>query len=130
MLRALLLEHISQRTPSRGRGGRLRRPQQAAFLRCALVCALLACSHSPAPGRSQPRVVIRNRTGKELAVKVEVARSEPERARGLMYRQSLEEGRGMPFPFDRPTRLSFWMKNTYIPLDMIFIDARHQVVGI
>ncbi len=95
-----------------------------------LVCALVACSHSPAPARSQPRVVIRNRAGQELPVKVEVARTDPERARGLMYRQSLEEGHGMLFLFDRPARLSFWMKNTYIPLDMIFIDARHQVVGI
>lgn len=52
---------------------------------------------------------------------VEVARTQAEQAHGLMYRQSLAPDRGMIFPFDPPRPASFWMKNTLIPLDMIFI---------
>ena len=52
---------------------------------------------------------------------VEVARTPEEQARGLMNRPSLEPGRGMLFPYDQPQPASFWMKNTLIPLDIIFI---------
>lgn len=54
---------------------------------------------------------------------VELAASDQERARGLMYRKELPEGRGMLFDFKREQEVGFWMKNTYIPLDMIFIRA-------
>ncbi|WP_157216937.1 DUF192 domain-containing protein [Flavisphingomonas formosensis] len=52
---------------------------------------------------------------------VEVARTEAEQARGLMFRPSLAPDRGMIFPFPAPRPASFWMKNTMIPLDIIFI---------
>jgi uncharacterized protein len=87
-----------------------------------------ACSHSTqAARRGEPEVVLATRAG-EQHVKVEIARTEPERQRGLMFRQKLEPGRGMIFLFDRPEPLKFWMKNTYIPLDMIFIAADKHVV--
>jgi hypothetical protein len=54
---------------------------------------------------------------------VEVARTSEEQARGLMHRTSLAPDRGMLFPFAKPKYASFWMKNTFIPLDIIFIRA-------
>jgi uncharacterized membrane protein (UPF0127 family) len=90
--------------------------------------AASACSHSTqAARRGEPEVVLTTRAG-EQHVKVEIARSDPERERGLMYRQKLEPGRGMIFLFEQPQKLKFWMKNTYIPLDMVFIGADKRVV--
>jgi uncharacterized protein len=87
-----------------------------------------ACSHSTdARKRGEPEVVLATRAG-EVRVKVEIARNDPERQRGLMYRQKLEPGHGMIFLFERPEKLKFWMKNTYIPLDMVFIDADKRVI--
>src|SRR3546814_14770977 len=59
---------------------------------------------------------------------VEVARTDAEQDRGLMFRTSLPENGGMLFPFKKPRIGSFWMKNTLIPLDMIFIRDRKSVV--
>jgi uncharacterized membrane protein (UPF0127 family) len=56
-----------------------------------------------------------------IPFQVEVARTAEEQARGLMYRTGLAAGRGMIFPMDPPRPASFWMKNTFIPLDIIFI---------
>lgn len=61
---------------------------------------------------------------------LEVARTDAQREHGLMFRQSMEAGRGMLFVFDRDAPRSFWMKNTYIPLDMIFATSDGIVVGI
>src|SRR3546814_13588706 len=58
---------------------------------------------------------------------VEVARTDAEQDRGLMFRTSLPENGGMLFPFKKPRIGRFWMKNTLIPLDMIFIRADGSV---
>ncbi|HEX8954007.1 MAG TPA: DUF192 domain-containing protein [Polyangia bacterium] len=97
------------------------------MLLLVLSIAANACSHSAAQQRREPEVILATRAG-EQHVKVEIARSDPERQRGLMYRQKLEPGRGMIFLFEHPEPLKFWMKNTYIPLDMIFIAADKRVV--
>jgi uncharacterized protein len=63
-------------------------------------------------------------------VEAEVASTNAARARGLMFRHSLDEGAGMLFSFERPGRYGFWMKNVRIPLDIIWLDAKGRVVWV
>ena len=60
---------------------------------------------------------------------VEVADDDQERARGLMFRDSLAEGRGMLFIHDREEPQAYWMKNTRIPLDILYFDAGLRLVS-
>jgi uncharacterized membrane protein (UPF0127 family) len=65
-----------------------------------------------------------------LTYRVELARTPAEREQGLMFRRQLDPDAGMLFLFERPALQTFWMKNTLIPLDMIFISAEREIVGI
>ena len=61
---------------------------------------------------------------------VELADNDAERSKGLMFRKELPEGQGMLFDFHREQDVSFWMQNTYISLDMIFIRADGRILRI
>jgi uncharacterized membrane protein (UPF0127 family) len=66
----------------------------------------------------------------EYTAKVELAVTDEERSRGLMYRDSLPDDGGMLFVFERPGPYSFWMKNTRIPLAIAFIDSNGIIVNV
>lgn len=68
--------------------------------------------------------------GKPVKVRAELAITPKERDLGLMFRGELASMDGMLFVFERPMVLSFWMKNTAIPLDMIFMDENKKVLGV
>ena len=63
-------------------------------------------------------------------VRAEVASTAAARGQGLMYRDAVPEGTGMLFVFDREALRSFWMQNTYVALDVAFIDANFTIVDI
>lgn len=80
--------------------------------------------------QAQPKVTIQTQENRELTFQVEVADTPAKRELGLQYRRDLAPDRGMIFLFPKESKHSFWMKNTPIPLDMIFIGSNRKIVGI
>ena len=124
-----------------GRDGNMRLKALVA----ASCLALAACSPNAADG-APPRaseasavhaisglpvvpLTIRHR-GKTYAFRVEVARTGAEQARGLMFRTEMGADEGMIFPMDPPRTASFWMRNTVIPLDLIFVGSDGRILNI
>jgi uncharacterized membrane protein (UPF0127 family) len=104
----------------------------ADIARRALLGGLFAATLSSAPAcaaSSGPRVILES-GGKSHLVQVEIADTDAKRERGLMFRKDLPEGRGMLFLFDEEGEHSFWMKDTLIPLDLIFVDSSGRVTGV
>jgi uncharacterized protein len=94
-----------------------------------LACWALLAALPAARAAGQDTIEIVTRTGVH-AFSVELATNTAERAVGLMYRKELPEGRGMLFDFHDEQPVQFWMHNTYISLDMIFIASDGRVVRV
>lgn len=80
-------------------------------------------------GLKQVPLTIHSASGEHRFI-VEIAASPAEQEQGLMFRRSLAPDRGMIFPYDPPQEVGFWMKNTLIPLDMVFIRADGTIARI
>jgi uncharacterized membrane protein (UPF0127 family) len=96
-------------------------------LAAAIVVAALAV---PASGQAVREELVVTTDAGEHQFQVEIADDAQERARGLMFRRTMPEGEGMLFDFGEEEPASFWMENTYIPLDMLFIKADGTVESI
>jgi uncharacterized membrane protein (UPF0127 family) len=113
----------------------------AAMRIAACGCLLLACGpaatsrnnavvHPSTLAEISPEVVLEPPGADPVHVTVEVARTPSTRRRGLMFRRHLAPIAGMLFVFERPAPRTFWMRNTFLRLDMIFIGADRHVVGV
>lgn len=103
---------------------RLSRSARVGALSVSIILSLTlaACSQ-------EDRLVLHTATG-DYPFKVEFAETPAEHAKGLMYRQELAKDAGMLFDFHAEQPVSFWMQNTFIPLDMVFVGADGVVKNI
>ena len=123
-----------------------RNPIRLALSAVLLAAPLFACSpqaaeRAPAALTQEPAVhpvsglqviplTVTIAEGRSHDFRVELARTDKEQAQGLMFRTQMGADEGMLFPYDPPRVLSFWMKNTVIPLDIIFIGPDRRVINV
>ncbi len=103
--------------------------------RCGFAAILLGmavpsvAANCPNQGLLQKPVSFQTARG-EFRYMVDVAASPDQQECGLMYRQQMPRDAGMIFPFSPPRSASFWMENTVLPLDLVFVSAKNRVISI
>ena len=105
----------------------------ARFASCLCLLVLVLVGNGPARADllkfDRADLTIATAAGPRL-FHVEIAATEPQREQGLMYRPAMAADSGMVFIYDHPQQVAFWMKNTVIPLDMVFIGGDGHIVSI
>jgi uncharacterized protein len=100
-------------------------------LALAVVAGAVAVAAASAASEFQRgTATITTRSGAKVVLRVEIARTSADRQQGLMHRRTLAPRAGMVFAYPADTSGGFWMKNTLIPLDIAFADARGRIVRI
>lgn len=102
---------------------------------CAIFCLLLTFFATPTLASTNidspdEELAIQVSESRDAQFRVHLARSSQERARGLMFIRKMPEDVGMLFLYDKPGPVSMWMKNTYIPLDILFIGQDGRIIRI
>lgn len=99
----------------------------AAVFLAAPVAVPVRAAAQDAPAAAQQEQLVIDSQGQRYVLRIDLARRDEELARGLMFRRQIADDYGMLFDFGADRQVSMWMHNTYVSLDMLFID-RHGVI--
>lgn len=108
----------------------MKQKQTIAIILIALLIIISGCTTQDQEKKLKTKPVIIMTADKNITINAEIADSSEERQKGLMNRTEMKDNEGMVFIFNYEEKLAFWMKNTLISLDMIFINSNGTIVDI